>query len=43
MKKKLNNKGFTLAETLAAVIILLLVSAIVAMGVPAATRVARQA
>ena len=35
-KKLRNNKGFTLAETLLAVLILLLVSTIVATGMPAA-------
>jgi len=35
-KKLKNNKGFTLAETLLAVLILLLVSTIVATGMPAA-------
>ena len=36
-KRKLrSNKGFTLAETLLAVLILLLVSTIVATGIPAA-------
>ena len=35
-RKKLNKKGFTLAETLITVIILLLVSVIVATGIPSA-------
>lgn len=38
MKKKNNKKGFTLAEALIAVLILLMVSATVAAGVPAAKR-----
>lgn len=36
MKKKNNQKGFTLAEALIAVLIILMVSAIVAAGIPAA-------
>ena len=38
MKRKNRQKGFTLAEALIAVLILLMVSAVVAAGVPAAKR-----
>ena len=38
-KKLKNNKGFTLAEVLAALLILLLMTAIVAAGIPVAARV----
>ena len=37
MKKLLNKKGFTLSEVLVAMLILLMVTAIVAAGIPAAT------
>ena len=44
LRKKLNNKrGFSLAETLVAVLILLMVSAVVAEGIPAAANAYRKA